>query len=73
MNESRNILSINQYDFRRGGCKADAVHNLVDHVVIHLDKRIRCLGIFLILAKAFDTVSIPLLLLKIQSLGIRGQ
>lgn len=51
----------------------DAVHNVVDHVFMHLDKWVRCLGIFLDLAKALDTVSNPLLPLKLQVSGFRSQ
>ncbi|XP_026315748.1 uncharacterized protein LOC113227090 [Hyposmocoma kahamanoa] len=70
--ETTHLLSVNQFGFRKGRSTADAVHQLVDHVVINLDNRRGCLGIFLDLAKAFDTVSIPRLLHKLQSLGLRG-
>lgn len=45
---------------------------LSDTVSAALDDNKRCLGVFLDLAKAFDTVSIPILLQKLSCLGVRG-
>ncbi|KAG7310900.1 hypothetical protein JYU34_003732 [Plutella xylostella] len=69
--ESENLLSCNQYGFRKGRSTADAVSDLTDHIVRGLDAGEKCLAIFLDLAKAFDTVSIPRLLCKLERLGIR--
>lgn len=70
--EMGNFLSDNQFGFRAKLSTADAVHGLTDHVVQELDKGNQTIGIFLDLAKAFDTVSIPILLHKLEILGIRG-
>lgn len=70
--ETRQILSPCQYGFRSGRSTDDAVHSLVNHVVNKLDNNIKCLTIFLDLAKAFDTVSLPKLLFKLENMGIRG-
>lgn len=70
--EKFNLLSENQYGFRRNRSTADAVANLTDHIASNLDKGVKCLAIFLDLAKAFDTVSVPLLLQKLEFMGIRG-
>lgn len=45
---------------------------MVTEIVKSLDSKLKCLGVFLDLAKAFDTVSIPLLLSKIEEIGVRG-
>lgn len=51
---------------------ADAVHKLVNHIAQKLDTGKKCVALFLDLAKAFDTVSIPILISKLECLGIRG-
>lgn len=70
--ETNNLLSSSQYGFRRGKSTNDAVHDLTSSIVTALDKKKKCLVLFLDLAKAFDTVSIPRLLKKLEWLGIRG-
>lgn len=67
-----NIISNNQYGFRSGLSTDGAVHTLTDHIASQLDQGNKCIGVFLDLAKAFDTVSVPLLLQKLQSIGVRG-
>lgn len=70
--ESKKILSDNQFGFRRGKSTDQAVNNLTDFISTNLDKGNKCISIFLDLAKAFDTVSVPLLLQKLERIGIRG-
>lgn len=70
--EANDLLSENQFGFRTGKSTSDAVHELVDHLVRNIDAGKKTVGIFVDLAKAFDTVSIPLLLNKLDRLGIRG-
>lgn len=70
--ECRNILADTQYGFRNGRNTEDAVSKLSELVSKALDKGERCVGIFLDLKIAFDTVSIPLLLSKLENMGIRG-
>lgn len=70
--QKNNILSKNQYGFRDNISTADAVNKLISTVVNTLDSKEKCLAIFLDLAKAFDTVSAPLLLNKLEKIGIRG-
>lgn len=70
--EKNKLLSLNQYGFRNGRSTEDAVSNLVDHVIGNLDSGKRCVGVFLDLAKAFDTVSRPILIKKMERIGIRG-
>lgn len=71
LNEN-SIISENQFGFRAGRSTEDAVSGLSEHVAKLIDSKQKCLGIFLDLAKAFDTVSVPILLAKMEYLGIRG-
>lgn len=62
-----------QFGFRAKLSTADAVHHLTDFVSQEIGKGEQVMGIFLDLAKAFDTVSIPILLNKLDALGVRGK
>ncbi|RVE41577.1 hypothetical protein evm_013770 [Chilo suppressalis] len=70
--ESQKLLAENQYGFRNNKSTEDAVALLSTKVSKLLDKGQCCIGVFLDLKKAFDTVSIPILLASMESLGIRG-
>ncbi|KAG7309154.1 hypothetical protein JYU34_005076 [Plutella xylostella] len=70
--ENNNIISKNQFGFRKGKSTSDAVDELISYVVKGCDSKKKCIGIFLDIAKAFDTVSIPILLKKLELIGIRG-
>lgn len=70
--ETNDILSPLQYGFRTGKSTADAVLKLTDLVVEGMDTKMKTIAIFLDLAKAFDTVSVPLLLSKLEDSGVRG-
>ncbi|KAG7303704.1 hypothetical protein JYU34_012261 [Plutella xylostella] len=70
--EHNNLLSSSQFGFRRGRSTEDAINSLVDHVVSKVDMKKKCLSIFLDLKKAFDTVHIPSLLIKMERIGIRA-
>lgn len=70
--ETKNLLSVNQYGFRNGKSTEDAVLAVTEHIKERLDSKDKIVGIFIDLAKAFDTVSIPILLAKIEAMGIRG-
>lgn len=71
--EQNKILSAHQFGFRPGKSTEQAVHQLMDFIVTGLDCGKKCIGVFLDLAKAFDTVSPLILLCKLERLGIRGQ
>lgn len=66
------LLSPNQFGFRRGKSTEDAVLLLTNTVSSALDNGQSCMGVFLDLAKAFDTVSTQILMRKLEYLGIRG-
>lgn len=67
-----NILSNTQFGFRKGKSTEDAVVALTNLVTQKLDKGMKSLAIFLDLKKAFDTVSLPILVRKMEGVGIRG-
>lgn len=70
--ETNCLLSPNQFGFRQCKSTDDGVSTLVDTIIEKLDSGKKCIGVFLDLAKAFDTVSRPILLRKLELLGIRG-
>lgn len=70
--EANNLLSHNQYGFRGRRSTSDAIDTVVTHLVNNLDRKQKSIAVFLDLAKAFDTVSVPLLLRKLESVGVRG-
>lgn len=70
--ETNNIIADNQYGFRKGKSTEDAVLHLTEIVTRNLNSKLKTIGLFLDLSKAFDTVSIPLLLNKLSDIGIRG-
>lgn len=70
--ETNNILSPRQFGFRQGKSTEDAVSGMINILSSRLDGGGRCVGVFLDLAKAFDTVSIPILIEKLHRYGFRG-
>lgn len=54
--ESNNLFSYTQYGFRSNRSANDAVHELTTFIITNLDKKMKCLVLFLDLSKAFDTV-----------------
>lgn len=70
--EKNDILSDSQFGFRAGRSTDGAVGSLVDYITACLDSKQKCIGVFIDLAKAFDTVSISALVDKLERCGIRG-
>lgn len=70
--EDNKLLSDKQFGFRRSKSSEDAINLLTKIVSSQLDMGLASIGIFLDLAKAFDTVSIPILIKKLEGLGVRG-
>lgn len=66
-----NILSDSQFGFQPKKSTQDAVTRLTNHIVSHVDQKKKCIGTFLDLTKAFDTVSTEILLQKLEATGIR--
>lgn len=67
------IIATNQYGFKKGVSAEDAIIDLTQLVSKKLDEPQKCTSIFLDLKKAFDTVSVPTLLQKLERIGIRGR
>lgn len=70
--EKHNLNSDRQFGFRRGKSTVDAATLLTNSVASFTQAGDQTLGLFLDLAKAFDTISINLLLKKLECVGIRG-
>lgn len=70
--EKNGYFNDNQFGFRSHRSTDDAVLNLTNKITAYLDNKVKCLGVFLDLQKAFDTVSIPIMISKLENIGIRG-
>lgn len=62
----------NQFGFRKGYSSEHAMLFLTTYVNDALDNNLKVASIFLDIAKAFDTVSYDILLMKLENCGIRG-
>ena len=67
-----NILNQEQFGFQKSKSTSDAVLHFISYVYSALNDRKSVISILLDFSKAFDTVNPSLLLLKFNSLGIRG-
>lgn len=70
--EHNKLLSSQQFGFRKNKSTCDAVQELTSNIVQNLNINKKVLTIFLDLAKAFDTVPVRSLLLKLEKMGVRG-
>ena len=66
------VLYDKQFGFRKGVSTEMALMTVVDRITCALDKKQHVLSLFLDFRKAFDTVNIHILLLKLSHYGIRG-
>lgn len=68
--DKNNFISAYHYCFKKAKSTADAEFCVTDTVITKLDESKKFLPIFLGVAKAFDTISIPLSIKKLER--IRG-
>lgn len=66
------ILSDDQYGFMNGSSTSDALHRFATEIINNLNTGNKCIGVFLDLAKAFDTVPHKKLLDVLIHYGVRG-
>ena len=69
---SQNIISHCQYGFRQNQATFMAITEMYDKISLAIDRNEYCAGIFIDLAKAFDTLDHNILLFKLEYYGIRG-
>ena len=69
---SNNILSENQFGFAEERSTADTMYELIKEITNELDSSSKTIAVFLDLARAFDTVSHPVLLDILFSYGVGG-
>lgn len=70
--DKHRIINPQQYGFRSSLSTDDAILKVTNTIYSCIDSHKKCIGIFLDLAKAFDTVSHNILLQKMECMGIRG-
>ena len=70
--DKHNILCNEQYGFRPEHSTELALADAIDKLYNSLDKKRTCIGVFLDLSKAFDTIDHAILLNKLHYYGIRG-
>ena len=71
--DSFNILYKNQYGFRKGYSTDLALLKLNDDILRALDEKKKVVGVYMDLAKAFDTINHEILIQKLDHYGVRGR
>ena len=68
-----NILTSDQYGFRKGGSTTNAIFDLINLISTNKDKNKITVTIFLDFQKAFDTIDHDILMKKLYCMGFRGK
>jgi hypothetical protein len=68
----KRILSDSPYGFRKGLSTQDAIIDLTNLVTKLVDNDLKCLTVFIDLKKAFDTVSVSILVRRLEDIGVRA-
>ena len=71
--KKHNILYKLQFGFGEGHSTTHTLLELLEELYSNLDQGNTCIGIFLDLTKAFDTIDHDILLFKLQHYGFRGK
>ena len=69
---SNNLLADQQYGFRKLHSTEYAAVNLIDHVVKQMESGHTPCNLYIDLSKAFDTLSLNILLRKLKYYGFTG-
>ena len=70
--QNKNILTDDQFGFRKKYSTSLAIFNLTESVLKEMEKGNFCIGLFMDLSKAFDTIDHHILLNKLEYYGVRG-
>jgi hypothetical protein len=70
---SNNILTEEQFGFRKGLSTDKALYKFLDEILYALNDKMHVGGIFCDLAKVFDCVNNDILLSKLNFYGIKGK
>lgn len=69
---AKNVLAPNQFGFRANKSTEDAVLEVTGTIIDNTNCKQTSLCTFIDLTKAFDTVSVPILITKLYNIGVRG-
>ena len=67
-----NVLTKNQYGFRKGHSTSHGITHLNEKVIESLEKKYICAVLFIDLKSAFDTIDHDILIKKLGHYGVRG-